>query len=93
MLGSCLQVQHGFSISVKVWDKSQWDESQVGPVTGWPFLQSLLHFCPCTSFSLEQFWVKNFEDKLVTPSLHWGPYLSTGRDLFWVHLLTVGQFS
>jgi hypothetical protein len=27
-------------------------------VSGWPFLHSLLHFCPCISFRQEHFWVK-----------------------------------
>jgi hypothetical protein len=35
-----------------------WDGSQVGPVACGPFLQSLLHFCLCISFTKEQFWVK-----------------------------------
>jgi len=35
-----------------------WDGSQVGPVTGPPFPQSLLHFCACSSFRQEQFWVR-----------------------------------
>ena len=43
--------------------------SKVGPATGWPFLQSLLHFCPCISFRQEQFWVKNFKDGLVSSFL------------------------
>ena len=64
------------------------DRTQVGPVTGWPFLQSLLHFCPCCSFRQEQFWVKNFEGRLVTLSLHWGACLSTGGGLFRFHQST-----
>ena len=38
-----------------------WAVSQVGTVSGWLFLQSLLHFCPCITLRLDQFWVKNFE--------------------------------
>jgi hypothetical protein len=34
---------------------------QVGEVPGWPFLQSLLHFCPFLSFGREHSWVKSFE--------------------------------
>jgi hypothetical protein len=34
-----------------------WDGSQVGVVSGWLFLQSLLHFCPCISFRQARFWV------------------------------------
>jgi hypothetical protein len=37
-----------------------WDRSQVWRVTGQPFLQFLLHFCPCISFRQEQFRVKCF---------------------------------
>jgi hypothetical protein len=35
----------------------RWGGSPSGAVSGWPFLQSLLHFCPCLSFRQEQFWV------------------------------------
>ena len=39
----------------------EWDESQGGVVSGWPFLQSSATvFCPYVSFRQEQFWVKNF---------------------------------
>ena len=62
-------------------------------VTGCPFFQSLLHFCPCISFRQEQFWVKIFEDGWLGPSLNWGPCLSTGGDLFLFHVLTVGHFN
>ena len=55
MLGSCLHVQHDLSNSV----------------TGWPFLQSLLHFCSYISFRQEQFWVKYFEDG-VALCHNWG---------------------
>jgi hypothetical protein len=52
MLGSCLRAQHSISNSVRVWCTPQplhpWDGSQVGLVTGEPFL--LLQFCPCISF-------------------------------------------
>ena len=41
------------------------------PVTGWPFLQSMLHFCPCTSFRQDEFWVESFMGGLVSLSLHW----------------------
>jgi hypothetical protein len=58
MIGSCLQTQQSISNSVR--NAHLCNGSQVGLVTGWPFLQSLFHFCPCISFQLEQFWVKNF---------------------------------
>ena len=41
-----------------------WDRVQVGPGIGLPFLQSLLYFCPCSSFRQQQFWVRNFDCEL-----------------------------
>ena len=52
-----------------------WDGSQVRLVTGWPFLQSLLQFCPCISFRQEKFCIKNFEGVLME-SLHDHMFLS-----------------
>jgi hypothetical protein len=52
MPGSCLQAQ------VSGIGACSWDGSQVGPITAWPFHQSLFHFCPCISFRQEQFGVK-----------------------------------
>ena len=57
--------------------------SQVGQVTGFPFLQSLLQFSPCMFFRQEKFWVKNFEGRRVILYFHWGP----------CHLLVVSRFS
>jgi hypothetical protein len=37
------------------------------PVSGWPFLQSLLHF-----FRQVKLWIKNFEDGWVALCLKWG---------------------
>lgn len=45
------------SILVSGLGVSPWDGSQFGLVTGPPFPQCLLHFCPCSSFRLGQFWV------------------------------------
>jgi hypothetical protein len=45
-----------------------WDESQVGPVIGWPFLQFLLLFCPSISFRHKQYWVKKFDAGFVNIS-------------------------
>jgi hypothetical protein len=59
-----------------------WYGPQVGSVSGWSFLQSLLHLCPCTLSRQEQFSVKNFEDGSVAPCLKWGPCLSTGGGVF-----------
>ena len=32
---------------------------QIGQVIGWPFPQSLLHFCPCSSCRWDKFWVES----------------------------------
>ena len=92
MLAFCLEVQHSISNSVKIWCPP------MGRITSWvgnwlaipsdsaPFL--FLHF-----FYIEQFWVKYFEGGLVSPSLHWGPFLTTGHELLRVHLPTVGHLS
>ena len=61
------------------------------PVTEWPFFQSLLHFSPCITFRWEQSCVKNMKLSWC-PSLHWGPWQSTGGGLFRLHVLTVGHF-
>lgn len=45
MLGSCLQAQQSIVNSVQGW-LSPMGGSQVGPVIGWPFPQSLLHPYP-----------------------------------------------
>jgi hypothetical protein len=37
------------------------DRSLGRVVSGWPFLQSLFHFCPCLSFGQDHIWVNNFE--------------------------------
>jgi hypothetical protein len=39
----------------------RWDGSPGGAVSGWPFLQSLLHTLPHISFRQDPFWVKNLE--------------------------------
>jgi len=38
------------SVIVSGFGAYAWDRSQVRPVTGQPFLSSLLHFLPCISF-------------------------------------------
>jgi hypothetical protein len=47
-----------------------WDESQVGPLIGWLFPQSLIP-CPCTSCRQDIFWVEDFMVVLLSLSLHW----------------------
>ena len=49
------------SVIVSGFGVHSWDGSQIGPVTGWPFFQSLLHFCLCISFRQEQVWGKMFK--------------------------------
>jgi hypothetical protein len=44
MLGSYLQVQHSIMLGFGTHPR---DGSQVGLIIYWPFIQSLLHFCPC----------------------------------------------
>ena len=43
-----------------------WDGSQVGPVIGWSFPQTLLHLCPYISCKLDKFWVESFVGELVS---------------------------
>ena len=45
-----------------------WNVSQVGPVIGWSFLQSVLHLCPWISFRQEILGVENFVGGLVSLS-------------------------
>lgn len=55
--GSCLQAHLGISSSVRIWClQMEWIVHWA--VSGWPFLQPLLHFCSCISFRQGQFWVK-----------------------------------
>ena len=92
MPGSCLQackhnmasaIVSGFGVHTR-------DGSQVGLVTGWPFFQSLLHFCPCISFRQGQFWVKNFRcvggpiPPLGAMSIYWRWPLQVLSALFWI---------
>ena len=51
-----------------------WDDSQIRLVTGWPFLQSLFHFCPDISFRQEQFWIKFFKVCMWPHSYTGGPF-------------------
>jgi hypothetical protein len=58
-----------------------------------PFLQSLLHFCPSSSFRQDKLLVWNFNCWLVTLSLHLRPCLSTGGGFFEFPLTIVGHWS
>jgi hypothetical protein len=92
LLGSCLQAQHGINKSVRVWCLCMgWRPSWASH--WWPFLKSLLHFCPWISFRLEHFWVKILKvGGWPHPSAR-GPCLSTWGSLFRFHLSTVEHFS
>ena len=69
-----------------------WDRFQFGQVTGWPFLQSLLHFCPYTSFSQVQCWLEYFVGGLLSLSLHRQYCLATRGGHFRFDITTVGVF-
>jgi hypothetical protein len=66
MLGSCLQVLQNIIKLVSGIGSCPWNRSQVGPVIGWPFPQSLLHLCHCTPYRQDKFWVKGFVGGLVS---------------------------
>ena len=66
-----------------------WDESQVGPVTGWPFWQFLPGLYPYISFNQNIFGVESFVGELVSLSSQWGSYLATGGSIFWFHIYSV----
>ena len=87
MLGSCLQVKHGISDSVSD-GACLWDGSQVGPVTGWLFLQDLLHFYPCISVRQEPKILK------VGWCAHTSnlPCLTSGCGLIKLYLSATGHF-
>lgn len=68
VLDSCLQAQQTIINSIRVACLPQVG-SQVGPVIGYPFPQSLLHHYPCTYCRRGKVWVKDFVDGLVSPSL------------------------
>jgi hypothetical protein len=67
-------------------DVYAWNGSQVEVISGWPFLESLLHFCPCISFRQEQFWVKFFEVG------EW-PHPSTGGHAYLLEVVSSGSIS
>ena len=71
-----------------------WDGFWVSLVTGWPFLQSLLHLY--ISFRQDKFWVKSFVSGLVSLSFHWGScwlqeVASSGSPLLRSSALTSGN--
>ena len=71
-----------------------WDGSPGGTVSGWPFLQSLLHFCPSISFRQEQFWVKNFEiPQLQAIAIYWRWSLQVPSPYCWAFQLRSSPLS
>lgn len=48
-----------------------WVMSQVKPIMGWSFPQSLFHLYPCNSCRQDIFWGEGFMCGLVSLSLHW----------------------
>jgi hypothetical protein len=85
MLGSCLQVQHSISNSVRVWcPPIGWIRSCAGHWLAIPSVSAsflFLHFF-LTGTILDQI----FKVGLVSPSLHWEPCLTTRNSLFRFHL-------
>ena len=47
-----------------------WNVSQVGPIIGWLFSQSLLHLYPCASCRQDKFYVESFVCGLMPPVLY-----------------------
>ena len=90
MLGSCLGAHP--SISDNDRPGASPSGSPVGLVTEPPFPQSLLHFCPYSSFRQEQFWVRVFDCGMATPSLTLMLCLFTGGGFYKFCLPTVGNF-
>lgn len=70
---SCLQAKQSIINSVGA-DSPPWHGSQVGPVIGWPFPQSLLHPYPWASCRQGEFWVEGFMGGLMShfPVEVWG---------------------
>ena len=91
MLGFCLQVYHSISNSVRPTDLSL-SLIRVCTVTGPPFSHALLHFCPCNSFTQEQFWVRDFDCGMAIPSLYLVSCPSMGGGLYKFTLPTIGHF-
>jgi hypothetical protein len=63
-----------------------WNGSHSEVVSRWPFLQPLLHFCPCISFRQGQFWVKHL--KMVRQS-----HPSTGSHVYLQKVVSSGSIS
>ena len=55
-------------------------------VPRWPFLQSLPHFCPCSSFGQGHFWVKNLE-------ISGWPHPLTGGRAYLLEAVSTGSVS
>ena len=72
MPGSCLQAHQSISNCIRVWCPSmRWIPSWTGHWMAFPSVS--LHFCSCSSFRQEQFWIKNSKSWWVAPSCTGGP--------------------
>jgi hypothetical protein len=69
MLGSCLQVQHSISNSVKDWVPIHGMDPRLGQLLVGHFTVSAPFF-PYISFKQEKFGIKNSVRGLMSPSLH-----------------------
>jgi hypothetical protein len=50
-----------------------WDRPKVGPMFGWPFIQSLLHFYPFTAFTQGKYLDEGFIGRLMFPPFSGSP--------------------
>ena len=83
MLGSCLQIWHSISNSVRNWCPPMgWIQIWAGHWSAIPSVSGTFMF-------LYILWVKSFVGGLMFPSLHWGSCLATGGGLFRFHMTTV----
>ena len=63
-----------------------WEGFQFGTVIGWPFPQTLLYLCPCTSCRQDTFWVEVSVNEFLSLSLYWEFFLAAGCDHFRFHI-------
>ena len=68
-------------------------ESQVKLLIVWPFLQFLLHICPCIAFRLDGFCVESFVSGLLSLSHSWGTSWLQEMAFSFFHVLTVRHLS
>ena len=74
MLGSCVQAQPDISNSIRVLGLLMGEiPSWASHLMAFPSVSVLI--LPLHFLTQKKFCVKNFEGRLVAPSLHWGPWL------------------